>query len=615
MSRKTIRSSEKAKTDTERQQLLEGIRARIRLSPGLWFETHGAIEPKLGSILKVPELRVTALQKRKNDIVKFCILNDIPCRILTLKCRQDGSSTFAVAIGYRWLSNMRANGCIIGGSHDQGANLFRKLRIFAEHDDFDPRNKCHVLDRKARWPNGSLMEQFTAGNPEVGRSGTYQVAICTEVARWAEEGVANAADILAGLLKCVPNERLTFVELESTARGQSGDFYERWQNAITFDELKASKRGFVKVFAAWFEAPERRLNPAFEQDREQCVPPEKVEELRKRYALDDRQIAWMQWAVREECAKDFDKFCEDYPFDPESAFRTSGRRRFNATNLQRMVERSLMFPPEFGNIELVDNRAVWRDCQSNEARVVRWEQPKGNCRYLLSVDPMTGETQVGGKDPDNHAAGVLRAGYFDPNRGWIPPKLVARLVNDWGLWERQKKYELRWDIDVLEEQIWRLAQYYGNCLIVPEANMDRGLIELLKLRGSANIFVRKVFNRREQTEQKAYGWQTTTSTREMIIENLARAIREQGKDAEGIDIFCPITLSELETFVVKASGRSEAMPGKHDDLALQIAIGLTCIDGATTFIQPITVPALPPDLIALEREEDANARSGMAMRW
>jgi hypothetical protein len=225
---------------------------------------------------------------------------------------------------------------------------------------------------------------------------------------------------------------------------------------------------------------------------------------------------------------------------------------------------------------------------------------------------MTGETQVAGKDPDNHAAGVLRAGYFNVTRSWIPPKLVAWLVDDWGLWERNRRYELRWDIDVLEEQIWRLAQYYGNCVIVPEANMDRGLIELLKLRG-ANIYLRKLFNRREQTEQKAYGWQTTPSTREMIIENLARAIREQGKDSEGIDLFCPITLAELESFVTKANGRSEAMLGKHDDCVLQIAIGLACISGASTFVQPITVTALPPDLLALEREE--NRLEDMAMRW
>jgi hypothetical protein len=592
----------------------EEIRRQCRISTGLWFELFGAIKPKVGTLLKFPDLKCNYLQALESEVVEFCLLNQRPCRIIKLKPRQKGSSTFSVVNAYRYCSNMRATGCIIGGAHAQSTNLFRMLKTFADNDRFDAKNPCRVIDRLGRWANGSIMEQLTAANPEAGRSGTYQVVIATELARWAEEGVANAADVLAGLLKCVPNEPLTLIELDSTANGAGNDFHERWQGGITFDELKAGKDGFVKLFAAWFQFDDSRRDPALEEGKEQCVPPEKVEDLRKRYGLDEEQIAWMQWAVREECAKDFDKFCEDYPFDPESAFRTSGRCRFNATNLKKMVERSHMFPPDFGNIDMLDNRAIWRPCPSDEARVIRWEQPKDNCRYLLSVDSMTGETQVGGKDPDNHAVGVLRAGLFDPNRGWIPPKLVARLVDDWGLWERNRKYELRWDIDVLEEQVWRLAQYYGNCLIVPEANMDRGLIELLKLR-SANIYLRQLFNRREQTEQKAYGWQTTPSTREMIIENLARAIREQGNDAEGIDIFCPITLSELESFVTKPSGRGEAMAGRHDDCVLQTAIGLACINGATAFVQPITHTALPPDLAALESEEEAIARLGMAERW
>jgi hypothetical protein len=31
--------------------------------------------------------------------------------------------------------------------------------------------------------------------------------------------------------------------------------------------------------------------------------------------------------------------------------------------------------------------------------------------------------------------------------------------------------------------------------------------------------------------------------------------------------------------------------------------------------EPITVTRLPPDLARLERQEEANARIGMAMRW
>jgi hypothetical protein len=556
----------------------------------------------------------------ENDVTAWCLMHKRPCRILILKPRQKGSSTFSVATAYRWLCNARGTGCIIGGAHAQSTNLFRMLKTFAENDDFDS-VRCAVQERQAKWSNGSIMEQLTAANPEAGRAGTYQVVIATECARWAEEGVANAADVLAGLLKCVAPQPGTLIILDSTANGATGDFYERWQGGVSFEELKDGKDGYVKLFAAWFQFADSRRDPALEIDKEQCVPIDKVEEVRAKHSLDDWQIAWMQWAVREECKKDFDVFCEDYPFDPESAFRTSGRRRFNQGMLSKMIERAKLYClPEFGNIDLIGSvqsgqRSVWRPCAKEDARVARWEQARGGLRYLVSVDSMTGETQVGGKDPDNHSVLVIRAGYFDVNRGWVPPRVVARLIADWCEWERSAKYALRWDIDVLETWVWRLAQYYGNCLIVPEINMDRGLVELLKLRGTANIIVRPVFNQREQTEQKAYGWKTDVSTREAIIEGLARAIREYGKDAEGIEINCPITLSELQTFIVKQNGRSEAMPGRHDDNVLALAIGLATINGATTYGQPITEVSLPPDLRRLELEDESALATGSAQRW
>lgn len=608
-------TAESSVTAEQEADLRKRIETEIRLSPSLWMELYGAIKPKVGPLLKGSELKANYLQRQINDVVRWCLIAGVACRIIVLKPRQKGCSTFLVAVFYRWLSNMRAVGAIIGGAHAQSTNLFRMLKTYAENDRCDRRNPAKVIERAARWANGSIAEQLTAANPEAGRSGTYQALVCTEVARWAEEGVANATDILAGLLKCVANQALTFIALDSTANGQSGDFYERWQNGITFDELKAGKDGYVKIFAAWFEFEDSRRDPKLEEGREQCLSPERINELKKQYNLDDEQVAWMGWAIREECGKDFDVFCEDYPFDAESAFRTSGRRRFNQGMLAKMKVRARMMTPDCGTIELAkDNRATWVPCSADDAMYIRWEQPRVACRYLISADTMTGETQVGGKDPDNHAVACLRAGYLDKDRGWVPPKIVARLVHDYGAWERQMKYELRWDIDVLEERIWRLAQYYGNCMIAPEINMDRGLIELLKLRGTANIFVRKLFNRREQKEDLVYGWKTDPTTREAMIENLARAIREHGKDFEGLEIPCLITIAELESFIVKQNGRSEAMGGKHDDCVLQTAIGLMCLDSATTYSEPRVELPLPPDLAALARE-DAQNEIGLAQRW
>lgn len=603
-------------TPEQEKELRKQIELEKRVSPSLWFECHGYIKPKVGPLIHYPELKANYLQRLENDVVRFCLTEKRPCRIIKLKPRQKGSSTFSVANGYRWLSNMRATGAIIGGAHAQSSNLFRMLKTYADNDNFDQKNKCRVLDREARWANGSIMEQLTAANKEAGRSGTYQVIVATEVARWAKEGVANATDVLSGLLKCVANEPYTLIELDSTADGAAGDFYERWQNAITFEELKAGKDGYVKLFAAWFDFEDSVRDPRLEEGHDQMVGGDQLAELIAKHNLSPEQVAWMQWAIREECGKSFDVFCEDYPFDPETAFRTSGRGRFNATSLKKMETRAALVPISFGTIQLEEktNRAHWLPTTSEDAQVIRWEQPKLGARYLISIDSMTGESQVAGEDPDNHSVGCIRAGYMDSSGRWNPPTLVAKLIHDWGAWERLKKYELRWDIDVLERHVWALAQYYGNCIIAPEINMDRGLIELLKIRPGAMIYVRRLFNRREQKEDLVYGWKTDKTTREAMIENLAHQIREFDKFGEGVDIFCPITIAELKTFIVKMSGRSEAMSGKHDDCVLQMAIGLMCIESATTFAQPTEEPELPPDLRALMREDEA-AEVGLAQRW
>jgi len=144
-----------------------------------------------------------------------------------------------------------------------------------------------------------------------------------------------------------------------------------------------------------------------------------------------------------------------------------------------------------------------------------------------------------------------------------------------------------------------MSQYYGNCLIAPEMNMDRGMAELLKLRG-ANIYEREQFNRREQTTTGALGWVTNAQTREMAIETLARHIREYGTDGGGVDIHCPILLDELGSFIVRESGRSEAMAGKHDDNVLSAAIGLATLGGATAFRSGVRKRPLPRDLALAE---------------
>jgi hypothetical protein len=558
-----------------------------------WMESSGKIDIE-GEIV-TPQCN--EFQIEVADILKWCETNGRPARIIILKPRRRGSSTVSVAAGYRRLQSKRASGCIAGGSHYQNSKLFKMLKIYGENDTLDP-GSCEVLTDIARFSNGSEMDRITLANPQAGRAGGYQFLVITEMAFLDEEGVSDAKSVVSGLVKTVLFKPGTIIILESTANGASGDYYERWNNGITFEQFKSGRNGFVRVFYAWFQFADLRLDdPASEGISDWTDLSDEETELAEKWKLDLNQIAWMRYAIREECSGDFDKFCEDFPFDAESAFRKSGRGRFGAKGLDWQEKLVAVRQPEYGILEHNERagRVSWRPTDEKEARFVRWEQPVPGRAYLHSTDPATGDSQTSGTDPDSNSQGVLRQGYIDPaSRQWVEPALVMRNI----CYQDGTRFGNWVDTDILEEEIWLMTRYYGGCISVVETNKDRGLIELQKKRGDMLIYQREVFNKRDQETVKQYGWTTTEQSREMIISTLARALREAGKGlpGDGIEIRCPWIIAQLKNFVTKKNGRSEAAKGKHDDDVLMVAIGLQCIEQATTYHERSVEPWLPPDL-------------------
>ena len=575
----------------------------IKWDTAAWFESYGKIERKGGELVS-PVANV--YQQRISEIVQWCHDNGRPCRLVCLKPRQKGSSTFTVAVGYRRLHAKRGRGVIAGGAHFQGLNLFKILKTYADNDELNP-DACVVQDTIAKFGNGSTMERITLANPNAGRSGTYQVLIITEVAYLAEEGVSNATNVLNGLLKCVPMEPDTIVAQESTAKGATGDFYDTFTKALTFEEFKSGKNGYVKVFAAWYEFDDSRLDPSSEGIHSIDDLTEDESKLAAKWSLDLAQVAWMRMSLRDECKGDWDRFCQDYPFDPESAFLKSGRCRFGADGLAYQDQVSLIRSRSHGVMEYNAraDRVSFLPTNEHQARCIRWETPKDGCRYLITVDPMTGASQTGGDDPDSHSVLVHRAGYMERGQ-WVEPALVMRnmLVPD------GKRFGCWWDIDVLEEEVWRMARYW-HAMIVPEMNMDRGMVELLKLRGDVDIYQREIFNRREMTRTKALGWMTDVKTRPMIIESLARAIREAGRGdmSAGYEVRCPWAIQQMKDFIVKTNGRSEATTGKHDDDVLAMAMGVQLIDMATPWFERQRTDWEPRDLRGYNRGQTIQNRA------
>jgi hypothetical protein len=588
----------------------------LRRNTGAWFETCGRIWPKDRSRGLVRP-KMNYLQRKVEAVIERMQALRLPVRIVGLKPRQKGSTTFFSAIDYTMLRRQSAQACVIGGQYAQTTQVWEMLQTYQTNDGLNWGNSGEINSKEGRWTNGSRLVPETANDRLAGIAGTFQVLHATEVARWQKYGVSNAAEVLTNILKCVPLMPDTVVILESTAEGQSGSFYEKFLGAVDADDFIAgrvviSPGSYVRAFAPWFEFEDStiRLTPEQKKEIERTLDAnieyEGEKQLIENYgktvdgvtrlgsSVKDfdvwEQLAWRRWSISEECQRDRDIFDRDYPHSWQSAFQRSGDLRFNSTGLTVLRKRIVNRTAEHGIIEENKGRFAFRQTEYREAKVTIFERPLAGRRYIMGVDVMTGATQTKGKDPDMHSPFVLRAGYWDNLGKWVRPATAARVV------------PCRWDIDVLEEPVWRLAKMYGptsGCKIAIEMNMDRGLTELLKLRG-ADLYQREIFNRLEYKTTLALGFQTSERTREMILEKLAKAIREWDKPGEGVDIFCPFALTELENFVRKPNGRSEAAEGFHDDDVLAIALGLELIDQATTYWPERLNSGLPPDLRGLQ---------------
>ncbi|MBC8001078.1 MAG: hypothetical protein H7X97_00705, partial [Opitutaceae bacterium] len=437
------------------------LKAAVKWSTAAWMESYGKIELKNGDTERPT---CNEYQRKMSDIVEWCHEHQRPCRIVALKPRQKGSSTKSVAIAYRRLQAKKARGLIAGGAHFQGKNLFKILKTYAENDELDAAT-CKVMDMEARFKNGSSMERITLADGNAGRSGTYQVLIITEVAYLSEEGVANATNVLNGLLKCVPYLPDTIIIQESTAKGAVGDFHKTYTEGISFEEFKAGKNGTIKLFAAWYEFSDSWLDPASEDIESEADLTVQERELVERWNLSLGQVAWMRWAIREECKGDFERFEQDYPFDDESCFLKSGRGRFGQTGMKYQASLCPINPPEYGVIEhdVRTDRMMFRPTSEEEARVVRFEKARVGCHYLTVCDPATGDSQTSGIDPDSNGYGVMRKGYIEAGSGkWIEPAVVMRNIcyNDgvrFGNW---------FETDIVEEELYRMSRLYGGAMIV-----------------------------------------------------------------------------------------------------------------------------------------------------
>lgn len=491
---------------------------------------------------RIVPLRLNPAQERLYAALEAQRAAGRPMRVIILKARQLGFSTLAEALIFqRTATKENVNSLVVAHREDSTANLFKMSRLFFErlpealrplHRNSNARelvfeNPERDPEKKAK--NPGLMSRIrcqTAGGAGIGRSDTLQNVHLSEFAFWGGDKTAT----WTGILQAVPAEADTMVIVESTANGFD-EFHRLWEAAVR------GESDFEPLFFPWFENP----------DYARPVPPgerfsDGERELAARYGLSGEQLMWRRWCIRNNCAGDERIFRQEYPSCPDEAFLTSGQAVFDNDLVSRRRERAARpvaqgyFEYDLGPDPTVMKNIRWHE--SGEGIIKLYQKPRSRRPYVIGGDTAgTGSDWFTGQVLDNTTGtqvAVLRHQY---------------------------------DEDQYARQMYCLGRYYNDALLAVEVNYSTYPVKMLSLMGYPRLYVRELPDTYTGGVKEAFGFETTSRTRPVIIAGLVAAFREHP------DIVVDgATLGEMLTFQYNDSRRPEAIPGEHDDLVMALAI-------------------------------------------
>lgn len=568
------------------QEHIEEIKRRFR-DDGLYYAKHA---------LKLPneDGDIVSMQPRPGQVkieqaIQQQQAEGKPIRILTLKSRRLGSSTWSVATILRRLTQRsHRKGQIVAHDARTAAYLFDVARTMYQYLPDEPWLKPPIYrendtkDSKLMWwgekasfernrGNTGIDSQLTidtAGSVEAGRGMTIHDLLCTEVAFWPDPRKALS------LLNAVFDRPDTCVILESTANGHNW-FKDRW------DRAEAGEGSYIPVFIGWQEDPNNVLAFDDEEAREKFIAGigtgpwgEDEPRLVEQYGCTPEQLNWRRKAITDKANSDLDYFRQEYPSYPLEAFIASGRHVFAPQLIRSALDRAETIeklPPEKGGPE----RGILREKDLRTRRVfsgsvevptgalwvpadatgfppgfdfwTRWnptdrEYPAKGDQFIIAIDPAAGEENTSG-EPDFSVIQVID----HKTREQVARLRTRRLV-----------------ADELAFQALLAAQFFNDALITVETTGGYGVPVTRKLwdgYGWRRLYKRRSLEMKDAKASDRLGWDTNRRSKPQMIEGLREMLREGTHGLRD-----PLTVLEMQTYVSDAKGRQTADAGAHDDL-------------------------------------------------
>lgn len=516
-----------------------------------WLKYYVKIVNKDGN--QVPFV-LNPIQKKIEDKIKELESQGKPARIIVLKARQEGVSTYTQAkFLCRTVKNKNRNALVVAHRDDSTNAIFDKAKYSNSclPDHIKPLQRASnarelIFDTpvthkgKGQGLNSKIKVQ-TAGSDGIGRSDTYHYIHLSEFAFYS----GDPLKALSGINSSVPSVVGTIVIIESTANGNNS-FKTLW------DLAESGENDYIPMFFSWFDYPDYQM-PVTEEERIEIMSSlnEYEQGLVDNYELPAERIKWYRWKLKNDCNGDKDLMKQENPSHSKEPFLSTGRPFFDnekvSMRIEQLKKQYKIKPPRRGYFIFEWNDPDSKDkikdssirfADSPNGYIYIYEEPKSGHPFVFGGDTaLGGEDSFGGVGLDNSTG-----------------KRVATLHG-------------KMAIDTYTHQMYCLGKYYNNALISIEVNADLFPVAELDRLKYHNQYKRETIDEIYHKKQYKHGFKTDGNSRPYMLSLEVVLVRDN------IDLFTHIGfLSECLTFVIDKNGRPDAESGKHDDLIMSDAI-------------------------------------------
>jgi hypothetical protein len=450
-------------------------------------------------------------------------------RNINLKARQLGFTTLACIDSLDdVLFNSYFDAGIIADDIDNAKAIFFNKVKFAYENLPEAIRKAlparNDREGELRFDHGSSISVDTSF-----RGGTLRRLHISEFGKISIKFPKKAEEIVTGAFEAVPIDGR--IDIESTAEGMTGRFYDMCMEAIKKKDAKdkLTSLDFKFHFNPWFNSEEYRLNP------EGVTIPHKLAgyfnmlEDSHGIKLDSSQKAW--YAKKAEQQKEFIK--REYPSYPEEAFLNSGRPVFDTEQVSAAIARA--------------EKLEYIRCDISKDRI----HPSEHGQYKIYKTKQLGRKYAIGAD----VAEGLETGDYS----------TMTVVNK--DLEQVMSYHGHIHPDLFGAELIKAGYLYDTALIAPEVN-NHGLTTLTRLTNSnyPNIYTREALEQYGTDWTSKVGWHTNAKTKPMMLDEFIAMFRDGLCTINDVE-----TLREMLTLTYNPDG-SVNLNGKDRVVSFCIAL-------------------------------------------